>query len=715
VVRFVVFLVPIALSFLVAVVLSRSIDSPDPFWSRVGRWLFISFVATLAMIAAQRLMRRALPLAALFSLSLVFPDETPSRFGLALRGMSARQLERRMAEVDEHGLGDTPREAAASLLEMVAALSRHDRVTRGHSERVRAYAVMIGEEMELEPDEIDRLRWAGLLHDVGKLHVPDEILNKSGELTEEEFEVVKTHTTVGQAMVAPLADWLGDSASAVHQHHERYAGGGYPTGVPAEQLPLASRIVAVADAFDVMTAARSYKPPISAASARAELERCAGSQFDPEVVRAMLNISLGKLWRGMGPVSGLAQVGLFPRPVAQGGANVTVAAAALVSMLLTGIAAATGIGGGGSVVDPVVITSATTTTSISSTTTSVPADGPGDGGAAGGAEVGGGGAASLGAVPAPVSGSTTTTTTSTVPPTSTTESPTTTSSSTTTAPPSTTVAPPASTTTTTISSTTTAPSTSTTSDTTISPTTTSITTTVPPTPGVLVLASPGSGDRASQPLLDLEAERPAQNPVLPNYDTDRNPDPGLTLVASPAMLLTTDPLGAQTWLFPASSTTVDGTVSLDLWIAPEGPPGPGQFEVRAGIFDCDADRTSCTRLVFDTQAIASTAGVFVPANFDLTIGAPYVAAPGNRLELRVATHSGSSNDAWIGYDAVGMPAQLVITPPAPPPAPLAPAAPIVPTGPAPGAAPLAFVVLAALIGLGMLGRRPATAPAPAGG
>ena len=196
---------PVILSFIVAIVLSRRLGTPDPFWPRVARWLSIALIATLAMVLAQRLMRRLLPLAALFSLTLVFPDETPSRFGVALRGMSAKQLEKKMAEVDTHGLGDTPREAAESLLELVAALSRHDRLTRGHSERVRAYSVMIGEEMELPPAEIDRLRWAGLVHDVGKLHVPYEILNKPGKLTDEEFEVVKGHTVAGQAMVAPLA------------------------------------------------------------------------------------------------------------------------------------------------------------------------------------------------------------------------------------------------------------------------------------------------------------------------------------------------------------------------------------------------------------------------------------------------------------------------------------------------------------------------------
>lgn len=227
-IRFVVFVAPIVLSFVVALLLSRAIATPDPFWLRLVRWIGIAIIATIAMIGAQRVTRRFLPLAALFSLTLVFPDETPSRYRLALGGMSARQLERRLANVDDIDLGDTPTEAAESLLELVAGLSRHDRLTRGHSERVRAYAVMIGEEMELDDAELDRLRWAALIHDVGKLHVPAEILNKPGTLTEDEYETIKLHTVVGRNLVEPLAPWLGTSANAVFEHHERFAAAGIP-------------------------------------------------------------------------------------------------------------------------------------------------------------------------------------------------------------------------------------------------------------------------------------------------------------------------------------------------------------------------------------------------------------------------------------------------------------------------------------------------------
>ena len=198
------------------------------------------------------------------------------------------------------------------MLDLVAALSIHDRTTRGHSERVRAYSRMIGEEMGLSDIELDRLQWAGLLHDVGKLLIPAAILNKPGTLTAEEYEEVCLHPEYGRGMVTPLIPWLGDSARAVWEHHERWDGHGYPAGLAGHDIALAARIVAVADVFDVMTSARSYKTPVSAADARTELARCAGGQFDETIVRAFLNISIGRLRLLIGPLSWLSQTPAVP-------------------------------------------------------------------------------------------------------------------------------------------------------------------------------------------------------------------------------------------------------------------------------------------------------------------------------------------------------------------------------------------------------------------
>lgn len=323
--------VPIAASFATALTLSSLTAVPSTFAGAAVRWLLIAAAATVVLVAVERLTRRLAPLATLLALSLTFPDRAPPRFRVALRNGSTRQLHERIAEARRGEIGDTPAAAAERVLELVAALSVHDRTTRGHSERVRAYSRMLGEELGLDDDELDRLQWAALLHDVGKLLIPDAILNKPGRLTPTEYEEVCHHAEYGRGMVTALIPWLGESARAIWEHHERWDGGGYPAGLAGLDIALAARIVNVADTFDVMTSARSYKEPVSAADSRAELAKCAGGQFDPVVVRAFLNISIGRLRMVMGPISWLAQVPLFPTSVLTGavGGNAATVAAAL--------------------------------------------------------------------------------------------------------------------------------------------------------------------------------------------------------------------------------------------------------------------------------------------------------------------------------------------------------------------------------------------------
>ncbi len=213
-----------------------------------------------------------------------------------------------MAAIKQQGLSDDRTEAAGQLLELVAALGVHDRITRGHAERVRAYSRMIGEELGLSGDDLEKLHWAGLLHDVGKLFVPEEILNKPGQLTSDEFEIVKQHPGWGAELCEPLRGWLGDWVDAVAQHHERWDGAGYPRGLAGDDIALSARIVSVADVFDVMTSARSYQQPVSVTRAREELVRCSGTQFDARMVRAFLSISLGRLRLAMGPLASLAHL-----------------------------------------------------------------------------------------------------------------------------------------------------------------------------------------------------------------------------------------------------------------------------------------------------------------------------------------------------------------------------------------------------------------------
>jgi putative nucleotidyltransferase with HDIG domain len=197
------------------------------------------------------------------------------------------------------------------VLELVAALSVHDKQTRGHSERVRVFADLIATEMKLPPADRARLRWASLLHDIGKLVVPSEILSKPAKLNETERKNVERHPEEGARLIGPLRSWLGEWAAAVEHHHERWDGRGYPRALAGERISLAGRIVAVADSYEVMTAVRPYRRPIGVVAAREELVRCSGAQFDPAVVRAFLNISVGRLWRVVGLGSWIAQLPLL--------------------------------------------------------------------------------------------------------------------------------------------------------------------------------------------------------------------------------------------------------------------------------------------------------------------------------------------------------------------------------------------------------------------
>jgi HD domain-containing protein len=226
-------------------------------WTFLLWWLAMSLTATAVVAVVYARLRRLLPLGALLELSLVFPDEAPSRFRLALGSGTVDSLEERLLLMKAANEATSAQQAAEILLRLAGALDVHDRITRGHSERVRAYSYSLGKELGLATDDLDRLNWAALLHDIGKLEVSTEILNKPGRPTEEEWAELREHPLHGETLVAPLRDWLGSWAEAVGHHHERWDGAGYPRGIAGDEIPFAGRIVAIADVYDVITSARS--------------------------------------------------------------------------------------------------------------------------------------------------------------------------------------------------------------------------------------------------------------------------------------------------------------------------------------------------------------------------------------------------------------------------------------------------------------------------
>jgi diguanylate cyclase (GGDEF)-like protein/putative nucleotidyltransferase with HDIG domain len=188
------------------------------------------------------------------------------------------------AEEQSEGADESP--SLQHLYGIVEMLDAGDLRTRAHSQTVAAYAVAIGKTMGLEATPLMKLRRAALLHDVGKASVPAELLDKRGPLTDREFAIVRGHSAAGAEMLAHAG--LRDEAQWVRWHHERVDGKGYPDGLAGPELPLEARILFVADAFEAMTSDRPYRAGTSSEEALAELQRCAGTQFDAEAVDAMV-------------------------------------------------------------------------------------------------------------------------------------------------------------------------------------------------------------------------------------------------------------------------------------------------------------------------------------------------------------------------------------------------------------------------------------------
>lgn len=282
----------------------------------VARLIALGVAGFAVAVLVERLARRFLPLAALLRLTMLFPDQAPSRFKVARAAGDSEALGQRLAQS-----GDRSAQAAAEqVLTLITTLSNHDRRTRGHCERVRVFTDLLAEELHLDTAARDRLRWAALLHDVGKLNIPEQVLNKPGKLDAGEFARMKRHPEWGAQFAAPLLPWLGEWGRGILEHHERYDGTGYPQGLERAAISPAGRIIGLIDAFETMTAARTYKKAMTTRAAREELARCAGSHFDPGYVRTFLAVSLPRVLWTMGPLALVLQLP-FLRSIAEAGAR----------------------------------------------------------------------------------------------------------------------------------------------------------------------------------------------------------------------------------------------------------------------------------------------------------------------------------------------------------------------------------------------------------
>lgn len=189
----------------------------------------------------------------------------------------------------------------ATVRTLVQAVEIKDYYTRGHSERVSRASVMIGREIGMRADRLASLRYAGILHDVGKLGVPTRLLQKSGPLTPDESEAIQRHPVRGVEIVREI-EFLGEAYAGIMHHHERLDGKGYPMGLTGAEIPEFARVIAVADAFDSMTSTRSYRRARAIEDAVIELRRWSGSQFDPVMVDALVRAITEQGWTPAEPL-----------------------------------------------------------------------------------------------------------------------------------------------------------------------------------------------------------------------------------------------------------------------------------------------------------------------------------------------------------------------------------------------------------------------------
>lgn len=283
--RIAVFVIPAVIGFAIAYSILTLMGPYQGTIEHLGWFSIAVIVSWVTSIFLADSLRAVVSKTSMYRRANNFHTEVEELFGSSMREGNTKAVKKAAIQRGHDA------EFIDQVLQLLDQLGRHERLTRGHSERVRAYASLIGKEIGLSDSELEALNWTALLHDIGKLNVPSWLLTTHEPPTPDEWEVLKRHPEAAKARLRRLEPTLGDSIyDGALYHHERWDGSGYPYRLSAGEIPLYGRITAIADAFDVMTHARSYKPPLPIAYAREELMSGAGTHFDPELVAAFVRI-----------------------------------------------------------------------------------------------------------------------------------------------------------------------------------------------------------------------------------------------------------------------------------------------------------------------------------------------------------------------------------------------------------------------------------------
>ncbi|MBI4978832.1 MAG: HD domain-containing protein [Spirochaetes bacterium] len=202
-----------------------------------------------------------------------------------------------IAASNARSYNDLTRTYFETIESFASAIEAKDAYTRGHSDRVTAISLAIAQTLKLSQEHVDTLSYASMLHDIGKISIDGTVLNKPSSLTSDEMSIVRKHPAVGESIIAPIA-FLSKARHVVRHHHERWDGKGYPDGIAGERIPLLSRIITVADAFDAITSSRPYRRARTHKEAQHEIIQHRGTQFDPVIVDALMKVPEQQLTTG---------------------------------------------------------------------------------------------------------------------------------------------------------------------------------------------------------------------------------------------------------------------------------------------------------------------------------------------------------------------------------------------------------------------------------